>query len=317
MSTSTLDEPQALSAPADRRITPVFGNRRFVVRAAWALVLANLRYWTSVAPIVRDELSRWERHAQAIDDPELRALALEKLRREGFHAQAAAMLATLAPRRQRRDVVEAIVALELLFDYLDGLTERPSADPLGEGERLFEAFIDAVTVSGDSSGSLDAAAARDGGSRKFFEKSDSACGDYLEELSRSGGSAIARLPAASAIADVAQRTAARSGKAQTRMHAAAQLGTTQVEEWAKGEADGTGLQWRELLAGAASSVLVLHALIVAAADPSTTPVQAGEIESAYLSTCSVLTLLDGLVDHDQPWAQRKCARESDAHRLGG
>jgi tetraprenyl-beta-curcumene synthase len=83
------------------------------------------------------------------------------------------------------------------------------------------------------------------------------------------------------------------------MHAASRFGTEQVEAWARSEAEGTGLGWRELLAGAASSVLVLHALIAAAADPATTGAQAGEIESAYLSTCTVLTLLDGLVDHDQ------------------
>ena len=88
---------------------------------------------------MRRELRRWEQRALAIEDPALRALALEKLRGEGFHAEAAAMLATLAPRCHRQDVVEAIVALELLFDYLDGLTERPSGDPLGEGERLFGA----------------------------------------------------------------------------------------------------------------------------------------------------------------------------------
>ena len=42
------------------------------------------------------------------------------------------MLATFAPRAARAQVVEAIVASQLLFDLLDGLTERPSADPMGE-----------------------------------------------------------------------------------------------------------------------------------------------------------------------------------------
>jgi hypothetical protein len=46
-------------------------------------------------------------------------------------------------------------------------------------------------------------------------------------------------------------------------------------------------------------VLVLHALIAAAANPGTTIEQAGQIERAYLSTCVMLTLLDGLVDYEQ------------------
>jgi tetraprenyl-beta-curcumene synthase len=271
----------------DRPPVAALGDRRLVAQVGLALVLANVRYWTSVAPIVRREMRRWEQRAQAIHDDELRMLALEKLRGEGFHAEAAAMLATLAPRSHRRDLVEAIVALELLFDYLDGLTERPSEDPLREGERLFEALTDAVVVP----------AAGTGKNLQRPPRSDD--GGYLEILSRTVSDALARLPAALAITEVAQRTAVRSGQAQTRMHAAAALGTEQVEEWARREAKGTGLQWRELLAGAASSVLVMHALIAAAADPSTTPEEAGEIESAYLSTCTVLTLLDGLADHDQ------------------
>jgi len=286
MGASTLRDRQPVGAIDDRRPVGALRDRRLLARAGLALLFANVRYWTSVAPVVRGQLRHWEQRARSIDDPELRALALEKLHGEGFHAEAAAMLATLAPRRHRSDVVEAIIALELLFDYLDGLTERPSADPLGDGERLFKALTDAVVVPG-------------GGTGKNLELPPQSDDGYLELLSRKVSGALARLPAALAITEVAQRIAALGGQAQTRMHAASQLGTEQVEEWARREAEDTGLQWRELLAGAASSVLVLHALIAAAADPRTTPEDAAEIESAYLSTCTVLTLLDGLVDHEQ------------------
>ena len=256
------------------------GNRRLVARAGLALVSANWRYWTSVAPVVRSELKRWEAEARAIEDPELRGLALSKLGEEGFHAEAAAMLATLAPKANRRDATEAIIALELLFDYLDGLTERPHADPLAEGERLFAAYIDVF----DREGTRARVAGRD---------------EYLHALSDAARTAFARLPAAGAVAAAGKTSARRAAQAQTRMHAAGRLGTVQVEDWAKAETDGTGLDWRELLAGAASSVLAEHALIAAAADPETTPADAAAIESAYLSTCVLLTLLDGLVDHEQ------------------
>ena len=261
------------------------GNRRLVTRAGLALVLTNVRYWTGVAPRVSSELSRWQLQAEAIDDPELRALALEKLHGEGFHAEAAAMLATLAPRAHRATVIEAIVALEVLFDYLDGLTELPSRDPLREGDRLFRALIDAVAIPSPlTTESVDPPLRNDGG--------------YLEALCRAVSTGVARLPAAAAVADVALRTAERSAQAQIRAHAGPQLGTRQLEEWARTEAEGTGLGWRELVVGAASSVLVLHALIVAAADPRTTPTQAAQITAAYLSMCVPLTLLDGLVDHE-------------------
>ena len=261
-------------------------DRRLVARGLLALVLANVRYWLTVAPVVRAELGRWERRARAIPDPDLRGLALAKLHDESFHAEAGAMLATLAPPARRKDVVEAIVALELLFDYLDGLTERPSPDPLREGDRLFTAFTDAVNPT--------ARAERD-----YFGRDAPSDGGYLEDLSGAARVALARLPATPAIAEVAQQCATRSAQAQIRMHAAPQVGTAQLEEWASNEARGTGLQWRELLAGAASSVLMLHALIAAAADERTTRESAVEIEATYLSICALLTLLDGLVDYEQ------------------
>ncbi|HWG07476.1 MAG TPA: DUF2600 family protein [Solirubrobacteraceae bacterium] len=274
----------------------VLGDRRLAVRAGLALVLANGRYWTSVAPIVRRELKRWRLRAEAIGDPKLRALALAKLDGEGSHAEAASMLATFAPRARRASVVEAIVALELLFDYLDGLSELPARDPLPEGDRMFGALVDAVTFPCKDSGGLVEQSPRcnDGG--------------YLDELSRVASLSVARLPAALAITRVAQRVAARSGQAQTRMHAAPQLGIAQLEQWGRRGAEGTGLEWREFVAGAASSVLMLHALSAAAADPRTTADDAARIEEAYLSVCVLLTLLDGLVDYEQDMAEEGSQR---------
>ena len=260
------------------------GDRWLAARALIALALANTRYWSTVAPQVRRSLRHWERRARAIPDRDLRALALAKLHSEGFNAEAAAMLATRAPRAHRRYAVEAIVALELLFDCLDGLTERPCEDPIGEGERLFAPFVDAVELSSPMPHPADT-------------PQPQAVAGYLQELSGAVRAALARLPSTTAIAHVTEGAASRSAEAQIRMHAAPSAGIAQLEGWAGGEAEGTELGWREFLAGAASSVLALHALIAAAADPATTPAEALEIDATYLSICVVVTLLDGLVDH--------------------
>lgn len=251
--------------------------RTHPARVLAAFALANARYWLCMAAQVRREMRHWEARAEAIEDPELRALALEKLRAEGFNAEAAAMAATIAPRSTRAHAVRAIVALELMFDYLDGLSERSHADPLGEGERLYAAFLDALDPS------IDAPAAD----------------DYLDELGGTVRRSLARLPARTAIAPYAMRCAARGAQAQTRMHATQLLGSDQLGAWAHSEAQGTALQWREFAAGAACSVLALHALIAAAADPRTTPTHAQEIERAYLFTGAMVTLLDGVVDHER------------------
>jgi tetraprenyl-beta-curcumene synthase len=251
-------------------------------RAVLALLLANVRYWRTVARLVRGELARWEERARAIADPELRAQALAKLERERFNAEAGAMLATLAPLRWRAETVRAIVALEVIFDLLDGLSERPLADPLRDGEELFEPFTGALLLPGEGS---------------IPQSPDD--GGYLHELADTTGAAFGRLPAAEAVREAAQRCAARAAQAQIRMHAVPSLGTGQLRDWAQAEAEGTGLDWREFSAGAASSVLAVHALLAAAADPSTTRAQADAIERCYLSVCVLLTLLDGLVDRAQ------------------
>jgi tetraprenyl-beta-curcumene synthase len=284
MSISTLDEQHQFSIHGERTV-PSFGDPLFLARTANALLLANLRYWRSVAPIVRCELARWEEQARTIDDPQLRAIALGKLGGESFHAEAATMLATLAPRAHRRDVVVAILALELLFDYLDGVTELPTPDPLTDHSRLFIAYWHAVALP-DSDTPTD----------RHAERPD---GHYLWALSDAVSSALARLPSAAVVTPLALANAEAAIQAQVRIHAVPQLGREQLETWAKTETAATSSRWREFLAASASSVLVVHALIAAAANPGTTREHAAQIARTYLSTCTVLTLLDGLVDYDQ------------------
>lgn len=257
---------------------------RPLARSGLALAAANARYWPGVWPLVRAQIRRWEERARAINDDTLRELALAKLTHERFNAEVAATLATLAPRAQRRNAVEAIVSLEVLYDYLDGLTEQASQDPLAAGEALFGAFRDALEnhVAGD---------------RAYFRnRSGGGDGGYLEDLSKATRAALARLPGAGAVRDVAQRAAERCAQAQVRKHAAATIGGEQLESWARREAADTPLQWRELLAGAASSVLAVHALIAAAGDARTTADEAAELADTYLLIGVLITALDSLVD---------------------
>ncbi len=267
-----------------------------------ALVVANARYWTSVAPLLRAELSRWESRARAIPDPLLRALATGKLGEERFNIEVAATLATLAPRARRGLVVEAVVALQAAYDYLDVLTERPaaealSADPVEGGRRLQRALIDAVTSS-----SRTAEGSRCGSERDYYRGlSHTRDGGYLRQLVTTVSGALAQLPAADTVAEIARGSAERCAQAQVLAHACAHSGEEELERWARGQAAGSGLRWPEWLVGAQSSVLALHALIAAAADDHTTREDAERIDRVYLSI-GALTLLDSLVDRERDLA---------------
>jgi tetraprenyl-beta-curcumene synthase len=250
-----------------------------------ALALVNVRYWCEVAPLVRRQLHCWRQCAQTIDDPVLRTLALSKLDDEGFNAEAAAMLATLAPRRHRRRAVEAIIATEIMYDYLDGLTESPSCLAPQDGSCLFTAFTDALSPSLPSSGS-------------YYRHHPHSEDRYLDALVAAVREALPGLPMFAPLAELLQASAARGAAAQLQIHAAAHSESKELEHWAREHAVDTSLQWREFLAAAACSVLSLHALIIAASDPRTTYEQALELDEIYLSISVLPTILDSLIDYD-------------------
>jgi len=260
---------------------------------AIALLRANARFWPTVLPDVRRELRRWDRRAAAIPDPALRAQALAKLRQERCNAEVAATLATLVPPPRRRRAVEAIVALQVMYDYLDGLTEQPSADPLAGARRLHRAFVDAFTLVGPRAGYYaSGAGAGAGGSGNDDD------GGYLAALVETCRHGLRALPAAPVIAPVARGVVTRCGEAQARTHAVAHAGVEQLRAWARAQPEARALQWHEVAAGAAASVLAAHALIALAGDARTTTAHAQAVADAYLATCALTTLLDSLIDAD-------------------
>jgi tetraprenyl-beta-curcumene synthase len=273
-----------------RELAHPHGDRWLTARAGIAFARANARYWSTVAPIARAQLRHWTQHAQRIPDPFLRSLATAKLRDEHFNAEVAATLATLAPHANRAAAVQAIVAFEVMYDYLDGLTEQPSSDPLRDGRHLFRSFIDALTPQ----------ATFDDDYYKFHRQLDD--GGYLQALVDGVRAPLEELPALDAIAETARTVARRCAEAQIRVHGAPHLGATQLRCWASHQARDSPLDWREFIAGAVASVLAVHALIAAAADPRTTPEQARAIDTAYLSISALSTMLDSLIDYQHDLA---------------
>jgi tetraprenyl-beta-curcumene synthase len=253
--------------------------------ATVALLRANARFWPTVFPEVLRELRAWDRRAKAIPDATLRAQAQAKLRHERFNTEVAATLATLVPSARRRDVTQAIVAFEVMYDYLDGVSEHPGPDPLADGRQLYRAFADALTPVGPLADYY----------RHHPQQDD---GGYLAALVSTARRAFWSLPAAHVVAPSAQLVLARCGEAQTRTHGIARLGSAQLRAWAAAQPEAGRLRWSEVAAGAAASVLAGHALVALAAEPSLTATDAERVADAYFTTCALTTLLDSLIDAD-------------------
>jgi tetraprenyl-beta-curcumene synthase len=262
---------------------PVFGDGSLTARAGVALLLANGRYWPTVAPTVRQQLRHWEQRAQAIPDPQLRRVALEKLHGESFNAEGTTTLATLARRPDRPQIARAIVAMQVMYDYLDGLAEQPAFDNRDD-RQLFRAFTDAVTPT---------TPVHD----YYLGRPHSDDAGYLNDLTTTVRDTFVALPASDIATPVAQRAAARCAEAQIRVHARGDTGASELEAWAIHEAVKTTLGWRAFLAGAVTSAMSVYALIAAGTDPQTTREQASAIDVAYLSIGALATMLDSLIDY--------------------
>jgi tetraprenyl-beta-curcumene synthase len=259
------------------------------LRTGGALVLANARYWSSVAPLTRVHIAHWERRAQAVADPRLKALATEKLSDERFNVEVAATFATLAPRATRAHVVKAIVAAQIAYDYLDVLGEQPP-DKLratDDGGYLLE-MVDTVTQALER---LPAAATLAAVMQRVLQR----CGEaqtLIHAAVRDGDAELQRWATREAAASATGRDQATDGLDRPGVGRSG-------HGWA--EHGRSRLGWPAYLAGASAGVLALHALIAAAADRHTTLADAEAIDAAYLRI-GALTMLDSLNDREQDLA---------------
>ncbi len=186
------------------------GDRRLMVRAGLALVLANARYWPTVAPLVRGQLAAGSDRARAIRDPTLQALAWRSCPRRASTPRSRRRSRRSHHGHTARTRVEAIVALEIIYDYLDGLTEQPTPHPLATaGGSLTSVHRRRHRI-------------RPRTSRRLLPLPPTHHNDdgYLEELvATSPQTPLRRCPRRMPIAAVAQRAAVRCAEAQVRAHA--------------------------------------------------------------------------------------------------
>ncbi len=244
------------------------------------------RYGAAVLPRARRELGGWARRAHAIPDPALRRHACATLREEDGNAEGAALLALAAPDTARTPVVRLLVTAQVLYDYLDTLSEQPARDPLAASRRLHGALHAALATPAEP----------DDWYAGYGWADD---GGYLAALVATCRGLLAALPAHAIVAPALERAVARASESQSRNHAAmlGALAPDALAAWAGAlPAGGARLRWWELAAAAGSS-LGLHALLAAAANPRLTPSDAARLEAAYWPWgCALNTLLESVAD---------------------
>lgn len=253
------------------------------------MLAALASYWLTIFPVAHAELARWRVRAAAIPQPLLRRVAQATLAEEGLNAEGAALFALLAPPARRTATTRLLVRFQVMYDFLDALTELPlpatAPAPLAVSRQLHRALVAALGGPPPAAGYYALHPAGDDGG-------------YLAELVAGCRRGFRALPGARQAAPLALRAAARSAEGQSRCHAAAGLREPRaLMRWAQRETPpSSGLLWFETAAAAESS-LVIHALLASAADPRLTHAAAARVAAAYWPWITGLNaLLDDLVD---------------------
>jgi tetraprenyl-beta-curcumene synthase len=244
-------------------------------------VAAAARYWLLVFPRVSSELRHWRRSAARICDPALRRLALAALEKRS-NMEGAAAFAAFVRLGPRRDVVQALVAFQAIYNHVDMLAEQRGGDQEARARALHEALLLALEP-GAAAPACRAHALRSG-------QSDDG---HLAEMIETCRWALSRLPGFAAASPTVRAAARRIVAFQSLS-----LGEQgKLEAWALHETPpGSGLEWWETAAAAGSS-LAVHALIAASASPALSGPDIEAIDGAYSSSIGALhSLLDSVVD---------------------
>jgi tetraprenyl-beta-curcumene synthase len=237
-------------------------------------------YWLTIFPAVRREMERWRQRAQEIPNLAFRDIADATLVHEGLNAEGAALFAMLAPRRRRQATVLLLVRFQILYDYLDALTERRVPEPARTSLQLHRSLIAALGGGAPSEG-------------YFVHHPHGDDGGYLAELVTACRTIFCALPSAALAAPLAIRAARRSAEGQSRSHASVDTLVVWAEETTPA---GSDLRWWETAAAAESSLLI-HALLASAADARLSARDVARIAAAYWPWITGLNaLLDDLID---------------------
>jgi tetraprenyl-beta-curcumene synthase len=214
-------------------------------------------------------------------------MALITQRVERGNYEGAAAYAVLVPHAYRAHVVRAVVAFQTTYDYVDTLSEQPSADPVANGHQLHLALLTALDPDSDHA--------------NYYEHaSNSRDNGYIMQLVQACRDALRTLPSYAAVARPVLRAASTIVAYQSLNHEEASDRPRALAQWGAAVAPpDSGLHWWEAAAGGASSMTVF-ALIAAAAKPGLSAAETAATHEAYFPWISALhVLLDSLVDRDK------------------
>ncbi|HST33528.1 MAG TPA: DUF2600 family protein [Solirubrobacteraceae bacterium] len=273
-----------------------------LIRTAFALARAVARELTWGLRGAARELEHWRTLADAIPDPALRDDAREAIDHKRANIDGAVLFSTIAQRRST-DLLRALVAFEVLADYLDCTSERGAFVGVHNGRQLHRALIDALDAGRPVADYY-----------RFHPWRDD--GGFAAALVDTCRRACARLPSFEAARPFGVEAATLAQVLALNHDEDPRRRDELLRSWAAAHFPGDdALAWFEHT-GAASAWLTVLALLALAADERRSAQDARAVFDAYLPWISLAgTLLDSYGDQEadaENGAHRYVAHYGDA-----
>jgi len=238
------------------------------------------------------EVRGWRARAQEIPDPLLRADALAALARKRGNIHGAALFWTL-PRRRNHDLLRALVAYEVLADYLDCVSERGAGRGLQNGAQLHVALTEALDP-------------RVGTSDYYRHHIGAQDGGYARALVQSCRARAARLPSYEPVRGLLAEAASMSTVLALNHEPDPARRERALREWAQERwpqsrdarsagHDSGEPSWFERTAGASAWLTVL-ALLARAAEPARGAHARRDAERTYATYLHWIAPVGGMLD---------------------
>jgi tetraprenyl-beta-curcumene synthase len=249
-------------------------------RQAWALLGVAARELLWGLPAASRELQHWRVRAKAIPDRTLRKDALDSITQKRDHAHGAALFCVLPKSRSRR-LLRLLVAYQTLWDFLDNLSERDTAQE--NGRQLHVALVEALDPGGPISDYY----------RYHPWKND---GGYLRALVEACREGCEALPSYPRVRPYVLEGVRRCSIQSINHDIVPERRDAALRDWAEREFPGeSSMRWFELTA--AASAFIPHALLALAVEPSCEDrdiAQAGAVYFPWISLA--IAMLDSYVD---------------------
>jgi cytochrome P450 len=237
-------------------------------------------------PATSHELAHWFQRAETIPDVVTRADALDSLVRKRDNVEGASLFSIL-PRHRDGRLLTLLVAYQVMWDFLDSVSERGARAGYANGRQLHRALVEALDPEAPISDYY----------RYHPWKDD---GGYLLALVETCRRMCVELPSYQQVRQMMLSGVERCAIQYLNHESEPRRRTEALREWAERESAGEHkLDWFE--STAAAGAFMPHVLLALATEPSCEQHDLVTVQSAYFPWVALaIAMLDSYVDqaHD-------------------